>query len=106
MQKFHLSSTAEQALERSTRSSELNTPATLIVQHIESWSLDRLRPFANNARTHSREQIAQIAASITQFGFVNPILVGTDGIIIAGHARLLAAQQLGMSEVPIIVLGH
>jgi DNA modification methylase len=65
-----------------------------------------LIPFVGNARTHSREQIAQIAASIQEFGFVNPILIGANGIIIAGHARLLAAQQLAMSQVPVIVLGH
>jgi DNA modification methylase len=59
-----------------------------------------------NARTHSREQIAQIAASIGEFGFVNPILIGVDGTIIAGHARHLAAKQLSMSQVPVIVLEH
>src|ERR1700732_3033831 len=82
----------------------MNAPIT--VQHIESWTVDRLMPFLGNARTHSREQIAQIAASIREFGFVNPLLVGADGIIIAGHARLLAAKQLGLSQVPVIVLGH
>jgi len=65
-----------------------------------------LIPFVGNARTHSREQITQIARSIESFGFVNPILVGPDNVIIAGHARLLAARQLGMAEVPVIVLGH
>jgi hypothetical protein len=82
----------------------LNAP--IAVQHIESWTIDRLVPFLGNARTHRREQIAQIAASITEFGFVNPILVGADGVIIAGHARLIAAQKLVMSQVPVIVLGH
>ncbi len=81
-----------------------NVPIT--VQHIESWTIDRLMPFLGNARTHSREQIAQIAASIREFGFVNPMLVGADGTIIAGHARLLAAKQLCLSQVPVIVLGH
>src|SRR5580704_9318313 len=80
---------------------------TLItVQQIEHWEIERLISFPGNARTHTREQIAQIAASIAEFGFVNPILVGTDAVIIAGHARLLAAQKLGMREVPVIVLGH
>ena len=76
------------------------------VEQIENWPIDRLSPFVGNARTHTSEQIAQIAASITQFGFVNPILVGADGIIIAGHARLLAAKELKMSQVPVIVLNH
>jgi DNA modification methylase len=80
---------------------------TLItVQQIEHWEIERLISFPGNARTHTREQIAQIAASIAEFGFVNPILVGSDAVIIAGHARLLAAKKLSMREVPVIVLGH
>jgi DNA modification methylase len=71
---------------------------------IERWPLDKLIPYARNARTHSDAQVAQIAASIKEFGFVNPILAGTDSVIIAGHGRLLAARKLGMSEVPVIVL--
>ena len=82
----------------------MNAPT--IVQNIEHWSVDRLIPFAGNARSHSREQISQICASITEFGFVNPILVGADGVIVAGRARLMAARKLVMSEVPVIVLGH
>jgi DNA modification methylase len=73
---------------------------------IEQWPVDRLVPYARNARTHSDGQVAQVAASIAQFGFVNPILVGPDRVIIAGHARLLAARKLEMSEVPVIVLEH
>jgi DNA modification methylase len=73
---------------------------------IERWSVDRLIPYARNARTHSPEQVAQIAASIAEFGWTNPILVGADGVVIAGHARLLAARKLGMSDVPVIVLDH
>jgi len=73
---------------------------------VQYWPVDRLIPYARNARTHSDEQVAQVAASIAEFGFVNPILVGGDGILIAGHARLLAARKLGMTEVPVIVLGH
>jgi DNA modification methylase len=73
---------------------------------IERRLLDRLIPFINNPRTHTPEQVAQVAASIVEFGFVNPILVGPDNVIIAGHARLLAARKLGMSEVPVIVLEH
>src|ERR1039457_2308158 len=70
------------------------------------WPGDLLIPYPRNARTHSDEQIAQVAASIAEFGFVNPVLVGADGVIIAGHARLLAARKLKMAEVPVIVLGH
>ena len=74
--------------------------------HIERWPIERLIPFARNPRTHTDEQIAQIAASIVEFGWTNPVLVGADGVIIAGHARLLAARKLGLAEVPVIVLGH
>jgi DNA modification methylase len=77
-----------------------------MVQCIEHWLLDRLIPFARNPRTHSDEQIAQIAASIAEFGFNNPILVDTKAGIIAGHGRLLAARKLGLTEVPVIVLDH
>jgi DNA modification methylase len=73
---------------------------------IEQWPIERLVPYARNARTHSDGQVAQVAASIAQFGFVNPILVGSDRVIIAGHARLLAARKLEISEVPVIVLEH
>jgi DNA modification methylase len=74
--------------------------------HIERWLVDRLIPYARNPRTHTEEQVAQIAASIAEFGFVNPVLVGADGIIIAGHARVMAARKLGLGEVPVIVLDH
>lgn len=82
----------------------MNSPT--LVQNIESFSIDRLIAFANNARTHSDDQIAQIASSISEFGFVNPILVGPDDVIIAGHARALAARRLGLKHVPVIVLEH
>jgi DNA modification methylase len=73
---------------------------------IEQWPIERLIPYVRNARTHSDEQIAQVAASIVEFGWTNPILVGADGVIFAGHARLLAARKLKMLVVPVIVLGH
>ena len=63
-----------------------------------------LIPYARNARTHSEEQVAQIAASIREFGWTNPILVDGDNGIIAGHGRLLAARKLGMTTVPVIEL--
>src|SRR5271157_2789722 len=80
------------------------TPA--MARHIEIWPLDRLRPNARNARTHSPEQVAEIASSILEFGFVNPILVDSNSGIIAGHGRLLAACKLGLPEVPVVVLDH
>ena len=73
---------------------------------IEQWPITRLLPYARNARTHSVEQIAQIAASIVEFGFTNPILAGVDGVIVAGHGRLAAAQKLGLDLVPVVVLEH
>ena len=73
---------------------------------VERWPLERLIPHARNARTHSEDQIAQIAGSIAEFGFVNPVLVGDDGVIVAGHGRVLAARKLGLAEAPVIVLSH
>ncbi len=73
---------------------------------IERWPVERLIPRANNPRTHSREQVANIASSIREWGWTNPILIGAEDDIIAGHARLLAARKLGMEEVPVIVLRH
>jgi DNA modification methylase len=73
---------------------------------IEQRSIAKLIPYAANSRTHSDAQVAQIAASIKEFGWTNPILVSGDNSIIAGHGRLLAARKLGMEEVPVIVLDH
>lgn len=74
--------------------------------NVEYISVDHLIPYAKNARTHSDDQVAQIAGSMTEFGFVNPILIGDDGGIIAGHGRLMAARMLGVKEVPTIRLSH
>ncbi len=74
--------------------------------HIEQWPTARLLPYARNSRTHSLEQVAQVAASIVEFGFTNPCLVGSDGILVAGHCRLAAAQKLGLESIPVIVLDH
>lgn len=73
---------------------------------LDHWPIDRVIPSQTNPRTHSPEQIAQIAASIQEFGFVNPILVEPDGGIIAGEGRFRAALRLELREVPVIVLGH
>jgi len=72
--------------------------------HIEMMPTERLVPYAWNARTHSEQQVAQIAASIVRFGFTNPILIGEDDGIIAGHGRLMAAKKLGLADVPTIRL--
>src|SRR6187397_412597 len=71
---------------------------------LEHWPLERLVPSPRNARTHSDVQIAEIAGSIRAFGFSNPILVSEEGDVIAGHGRLAAARQLGLTEVPVIPL--
>ena len=65
-----------------------------------------LIPYANNARTHSDEQVAQVAASIKEFGWTNPVLLDGDNGIIAGHGRVMAARKLGMDTVPCIELSH
>lgn len=70
---------------------------------VERWAIDRLVPYARNARTHSDEQISQIAASIKEWGWTTPVLVDEQGGIIAGHGRTLAAQRLKMAEVPVMV---
>jgi ParB-like chromosome segregation protein Spo0J len=73
---------------------------------VEVWAIERLIPYARNARLHSDQQVAQIAGSISEFGFLNPVLVDPEGGIVAGHGRVLAARKLGLIEVPVIVLGH
>ena len=71
-----------------------------MTQTIEMIAPDKLRPWARNARTHSKKQIRQIAASIETFGFTNPVLIDQSGTILAGHGRVAAAQELGMAQVP------
>ncbi|NBW17968.1 MAG: site-specific DNA-methyltransferase [Caulobacteraceae bacterium] len=73
---------------------------------IEKIGIEKLIPYAKNSRTHSDEQVAQIAASIKEFGFNNPVLIGEDDVIIAGHGRVMAARKIGLMEVPCIRLGH
>ncbi|MCC6593154.1 MAG: site-specific DNA-methyltransferase, partial [Xanthomonadales bacterium] len=80
--------------------------ASWLADKIAPWPTDKLIPYARNARTHSDAQVAQIAASIAEFGFTNPILAGSDGVIVAGHGRLAAAQKLGLASVPVVVLDH
>ena len=73
---------------------------------IEMLDADSLIPYANNTRTHSEDHVVQIASSIKEFGFTNPILVDADNGIIAGHGRVLAARKLDIAQVPCIRLGH
>ena len=77
-----------------------------LAERIEHWPVERLLPYVRNARQHSDAQIASIAASIAEFGFTNPILAGSDGVIVAGHGRLAAARKLGLATVPVVVLDH
>jgi DNA modification methylase len=70
---------------------------------VERWPTERLIPFARNARTHSDAQVSQIASSIREWGWTNPVLVDEDGTIIAGHGRVLAARKLRILEVPVMV---
>jgi ParB-like chromosome segregation protein Spo0J len=70
---------------------------------VERWPLGRLVPYARNARTHTPEQVDQIAASIKEWGWTNPVLVADDNTLIAGHGRVLAARKLRIAEVPVMV---
>jgi len=82
------------------------TVTPTMASRIEMWPLERLTPYAKNARTHSDTQVAQIAASIVEFGFTAPLLVSDDGGILAGHGRLAAASKLHLDAVPVVVLDH
>ncbi|MEN9925973.1 MAG: hypothetical protein RL268_2099, partial [Pseudomonadota bacterium] len=72
-------------------------------QSNELWPIEKITPYARNSRSHSDEQVAQIAASIREWGWTNPILVDEDGGLIAGHGRLLAARKLGLTQIPTMV---
>ncbi len=75
-------------------------------EQIEQWPLARLQPYAKNAKVHGADQVTKIAASMAEFGWTVPCLVAEDGELIAGHGRVLAATQLGLTEAPVIVLRH
>ena len=77
-----------------------------MTDQLEQIATAELIPYARNARTHSPSQVAGIAGSIREFGFNNPVLIDQDNGIIAGHGRVLAAQQLGLATVPCLRLGH
>ena len=82
------------------------TSLPFLPEQIEQWPIARLMPYARNARIHSDDQVAKIAASLVEYGWTAPVLVADDGEIVAGHGRLLAAQHLGLDEVPVIRLSH
>ena len=73
---------------------------------VEQLKVEDLIPYVNNSRTHSDEQVTQVASSIKEFGFTNPILIDGEGGIIAGHGRLMAAKKLGLNKVPCIRLDY
>jgi ParB-like chromosome segregation protein Spo0J len=77
-----------------------------LAERIELWPIDRLRPYERNPRTHSEAQVDQIAGSMVEFGWTNPILIDENEGILAGHGRLLAARKLGLAEVPVIRFEH
>jgi DNA modification methylase len=81
-------------------------PLSFAPERIEQWPLARLQPYAKNAKVHGADQVAKIAASMAEFGWTVPCLVAEDGELIAGHGRVLAATQLGLTDAPVIVLGH
>ena len=83
-----------------------STGLVAFADRIELWPIDRLRPYERNPRTHSEAQVDQIAASMVEFGWTNPVLVDEQGGVLAGHGRLLAARKLGLAEVPVIRFEH
>ena len=81
----------------------MNTKSQNPADKVEQWPIEKLVPYAKNSRTHSDEQVAQIAASIKEWGFTTAVLVDESGGIIAGHGRVMAARKLGMAQVPVMV---
>lgn len=75
-----------------------------LAERIEQWPVERLIPDVNNARTHSDAQVAQSAAAMVEFGWTNPVLAGSDGVLVASHGGTLAARKLGLARVPVVVL--
>src|SRR6187200_1995741 len=84
----------------------MSAAVVTLADRIEPWPIDRLRPYERDPRTHSDAQVDQIAASMVEFGWTNPVLVDEQGGVLAGHGRLLAALKLGLAEVPVIRFEH
>jgi hypothetical protein len=93
-------------LQRSMTTAPHASGLAALAERIELWPIDRLRPYERNPRTHSEAQVDQIAASMVEFGWTNPILIDENAGILAGHGRLLAARKLGLAEVPVIRFEH
>lgn len=89
-----------------SQASSGSTSPPPVITDVQERSIASLHPYAGNARTHSKRQISQIAKSISKFGFTNPVLIADDDTIIAGHGRVIAARQIGMTHVPTIRLSH
>src|SRR3954468_1199517 len=85
------------------RGNWISDPRAWSAERIERWPVSRLVPYARNARTHSDAQVAQIAASILEWGWTMPILIDESGGLIAGHGRLLAARKLGFTDLPVMI---
>ena len=83
-----------------------DTTVRVAAEQLVMMPIDELIPYANNARVHSAEQIRQLRGSLREFGFVMPVLVDFDGNIIAGHGRILAAREEGMTEVPCVMVSN
>ena len=75
-------------------------------ERFEKVNIDRLIPYARNARTHSKEQVKQLRSSLREYGFVNPVLIDADFNIIAGHGRIMAAKEEGLTEIPCVFVEH
>ena len=84
----------------------MNVPVTKTTTELQQVAIDRLVPYVNNARTHSPAQITKLRSSLREFGFVNPVLIDRDYNIIAGHGRVVAAREEGMTEVPCVFIDH
>lgn len=78
----------------------------ILANRMEMWPIARLYPYEKNARRHSDAQIAQIAASMLEFGVNSPLLISAEGMVIAGHGRLQAAKKIGLEKLPVVVLDH
>jgi DNA modification methylase len=89
-----------------TPAAQTTGPLVALAERIELWPLEKLRPYERNPRTHSEAQVDQIAASMVEFGWTNPILIDENAGILAGHGRLLAARKLGLEDVPVIRFEH
>ena len=78
----------------------------ITTERFEKVDIDKLIPYARNARTHSKKQVLELRASIREFGFINPVIIDKDFNIIAGHGRIMAAKEEGLKELPCVFAEH